>query len=216
MQNDVISRLDDSQISSRISAMDFFSLAEDLFSEGMVDSLQRYFTKVAPPLINALNDEHLPELERMVADGGEFAQALFAAYRETFRLKTVEELKEKLSTSSDKEEGTHVKTEMQPEIKTEQGTKQSKVSSPSWDSLSEKDKMLVNLRAETGNWNQISQAWYKATGMKASIKGLLARYTHITADWRPLKDGDVWSPSSSPLPLFPQPPISITKTTLPH
>ncbi|MCJ1426966.1 hypothetical protein MMC29_004869 [Sticta canariensis] len=195
MQKDVISRLDDSQISSRIPAMDFFSLAEDLFSEGMVDSLQRYFIKVAPPLINALNDEHLPKLERMVADGGEFAQALFAAYRETFHLKTVEESKEKLSTSSDTEVGTRVKIEMQPETKIEQGTNKLKVSSPSWDSLSEKDKMLVNLRSETSNWNQISQAWHKATGTKVSIKGLLARYTHITAGWRPLKDGDVRNPN---------------------
>ena len=191
MQKDIISRLDDSQISSKISVMDFFSLAEDLFSEGIVDSLQKYFIKVSPPLINALNDEHLPELERMIAAGGEFAQALFAAYHETFRPKTAEESKEKLSTSSDTDVETHIKTEMQPEIKIEQETKKSKVSCESWDSLSEKDKMLVSLRAETGNWNQISQAWYKATGMKASIKGLISRYTLITADWRLLKDSDV-------------------------
>lgn len=204
MQEDIISRLDTSEMSSRISTMEFFSLAEDLFLEGVVNSLLRYFLKVAPSLIKTLDEEHLPELERMVADGGDFAQALFAAYRETYRLnsleddpKTQEELKEELSIFSD------VKTEMEPEIKDEPGTKKVKVSPPSWDNLSEADKILVRLRAETGNWNQISQKSYKATGVNASIKELLARYSRITADWWQLKNGDVCN-SNLPSPPFPK------------
>lgn len=207
MQEDIISRLDNSEMSSRISVMEFFGLAEDLFSEGMVNGLQTYFAKAAQPLIKTLDEEHLLELERMVAEGGDFAQALFSAYRETFRLIT-EEVKEEFSSSSGTDVETIVKTEMQPEIKVEPGTKKSKVSPPSWVNLSEADKTLVQLRAETSNWNQISQAWYRATGNKATIKALIIRYSRITTDWWQLKLGDVCSltPSYFPIPsLFSSP-----------
>lgn len=208
MQEDIISRLDSSGISSRLSAMEFFGLADDLFSEGIVQNLHKYFAKAAPPLIKALDHEHLPELERMAAEGGDFAQALLAAYRQTFVLSTpvddpkaLEQFNLESSTSSDTDVGTSVKTEMQPEIKDEFGTKMLKVCPPSWDNLSEADKMLVRLRAETGNWNQISQAWCEATGANASIKTLLASYGRITADWWQLKYGDVCNPHPvSPLP----------------
>lgn len=225
LQEDIIARLDNSEMSSRVSTIEFFSLAEDLFSEGMVNSLQKYFAKVAPPLLQTLDDEHMSELERMVTEGGDFAQALFATYREAFRLKVREGghkplkgLEKELSTSSDMAVGTYLKIKMQPEIKDEHGTKESKVSSPSWDSLSEADKTLVRLRTETGNWNQIRQAWSKATGADASIKELLARYGGITSDWWQLKDGDVCNPSpllfpSEAYPIFPNLTLGILSNT---
>lgn len=216
LQEDIIARFYHSQMSSRVSAMEFFSLAKDLFSEGMINSLEKYFAKEAPLLIKTLDDECFPELECMVAEGGPFAQALFAAYRAAFRPqtlgtgpKTPKELKEELSTSSNADGREYIKTEMQAETEyeheteDEHETKRLKVSPPPWDDLNEADKFLVQLRAETGNWNQISKAWNKANGANASVKTLLDRYSHITAKWWSLNDGDVCK-HNSPSSLLPK------------
>lgn len=119
LQEDIISRLESSGISSRVSAMEFISLAEDLFSGGMVKGLQSYFAKEAPSLMKTLSDDHFLEVECMIAEGGDFAQALFSAYREAFRLKNREEAKENLSRGNDADVETSVKIDMEPETKDE-------------------------------------------------------------------------------------------------
>ena len=204
LQEAVISQLELSHISSKVTAMQFFNMAEDLYSEEPHIAMREYFARVAPGLLRTVAEEELQELLRMISEGGDFATDLFAAHHQAF--------------------GPGHLPASHPESETQDGPlpKRVKTDEPSaagpvnirtvwddandipsfWHEMSEADKLLVNMREEGKSWNEIDQALKVKHGKTGSITEWLNRYGRISINMAHmrLKKGDV---GLSRLPLYP-------------
>lgn len=86
----VVIKLKTSKISSRIPAMQFLALMEELYLEPNIDDLNTYFAKIASGLIKTLKGPDFTKIEQMIGEGGPYACALFKAFRELFVQKSKE------------------------------------------------------------------------------------------------------------------------------
>ena len=201
LQEAVISQLESRHISSKVTAMQFFNMAEDLYSEEPHVVMREYFARVAPGLLRTVAEEELQELLRMISEGGYFATDLFAAHHQAFGPGHL------LSSHPESEfqEGP-----MPKRVKTDEPTAGPVNIRTAWDDaneipsfwheMSEADKLLVNMREEGKSWNEIGQALNVKHGKTGSITEWLNRYGRISINMAHmrLKKGDVGL-SMSPL-----------------
>lgn len=193
---DIVIRLETSKMSSRISPSQFLHLTEDLFTENNDTNLREYFVRAVPELFKTIEEPDFPEIDRMIGDGGTFAIALFAAYREAFGPKA-----KILNDWADAKKGSDIQVDVELEPNDEPEHKKSRTSfheprniSCSWCDLKEIEKSLIRLRAKGDPWDKISEALEMETGEKIPIKELITRYASIFTDWRRVKIINVCSP----------------------
>ena len=196
LQEAAISQLESSHISSKITAMQFFNMAEDLYSEEPHVVMREYFATAAPGLLRTIAEEELEELLRMISEGGDFATDLFAAHHQAFGPGHLP-ASHPASESQDGPLPKRVKKEEPPagpvNIRT---TWDDTNGIPSfWHEMSDADKLLVTMREEGKTWNEIDQALNEKHGKSGSITEWLNRYGRISINMAHmrLKKGDVGS-----------------------
>ncbi len=200
LQEAVISQLELSHTSSKISAMQFFNMAEDLYTEEPHIVMREYFARVAPGLLRTVAEGELLELLRMISEGGDFATDLFAAHHQAFGLGHLSAS----NPESETQDGPQPKSEKADgppagpvDIRTAWDDANEIPSF--WHEMTEADQLLVTMREEGKTWNDIDQALKQKHGKSGSISEWVSRYGRISINMAHmrLKKGDVCSPVES-------------------
>jgi len=194
LQEAVISQLELSHTSSKVTAMQFFNMAEDLYSEEPHVVMREYFARVAPGLLRTVAEQELEELLRMISEGGDFATDLFTAHHQAFGPGHLP-ISHPESESQDGPLPKRLQTEGPPAgpISIRTAWDDANEIPSFWHEMSEADKLLVTMREEGKSWNEIDVALKEKHGKTGSITEWLNRYGRISINMAHmrLKKGDV-------------------------
>lgn len=210
MQNHVIRKLEELDIAGKLPTLEFLRLADRLYEAEVDNGLRRYFAKVATDVVRKIKPSDMPVLLEMITEGGSFASDLFHAHHQAFGLRppgsTVEQSKTSNAIKDEDHRHQHAAKRARtsniatpsassssipapPDVRT-QWDKQNNIPE-AWETASTEDKLLVT-KAEGGvSWNEIAEAWEKATGGRMSINDLIHRYNRIEANVLRLGKHDV-------------------------
>lgn len=197
LQEAVITQLESSHTSSKITAMQFFNMAEDLYSEEPHVAMREYFAKVAPGLLRTVAEDELQELLRMISEGGDFATDLFAAHHQAFgpgHLPASHPESETQDGPVPKSETTDEPLAGPDNIRTAWDDAHEIPSF--WHEMTAADQLLITMREEGKTWNEIDHAQTEQHGKSGSISEWVSRYGRISINMAHMrmKKGDVGSP----------------------
>ncbi|KAL8717276.1 MAG: hypothetical protein Q9225_005463 [Loekoesia sp. 1 TL-2023] len=198
MQNHVIRKLEELDIAGKLPTLEFLRLADRLYEAEVDNGLRRYFAKVATDVVRKIKPSDMPVLLEMITEGGSFASDLFHAHHQAFGLRPSGSATEQLKTTSAFKEEDHrhqhaakrarmsnlsasaSSTPGSPDVRT-QWDKEHHIPE-AWETASTEDKLLVTKTEGGVSWNEIAEAWEKATGGRMSINDLIHRYNRIEAN----------------------------------
>ncbi|KAL9615135.1 MAG: hypothetical protein Q9167_000453 [Letrouitia subvulpina] len=182
MQVRVLRHFEELDIATKIAPIPFLKLADRLYEYDIHPCLRQYFEKVAPAVLRKIVGRDRSALDAMIAYGGDFAQDLFRAYAKATR--TLEPADEPHFNIKYEDKGDdHHPGSQQSRVDVSTHTPLQAGFDPSavteripWDDQNDiptdmfsaaiADKMLLTLAGLKKPWNEIAEAFERASGRK--------------------------------------------------
>lgn len=207
MQAQALRCFEQLEIATKIAPISFLKLADRLYEHDIHPHLRQYFERVAPAVFHRIASCDQLALDDMISNGGSFAQDLFHAYKKAMQpLRPAKEPQVSIKCEKNGDDHHPRSQKSRVDISThtplQAGSGSSAVTERiPWDdqndiptnifSAGTADKMLLALAGLKKPWEEIAEAFERASGRKASPTDLAYRHTRLQANILDIKPDDV-------------------------
>ncbi|KAL9038451.1 MAG: hypothetical protein Q9214_005274 [Letrouitia sp. 1 TL-2023] len=207
MQTQALRHFEQLEIATKIAPISFLKLADRLYEHDIHPHLRQYFKKVAPAVLRKIASRDRPALDDMISSGGDFAQDLFHAYTKAMQPFEPADEPQVNIKCEDKGDDHHPRsqqsrvdvlthTPLQAEFDSSAVTEripwddQNKIPTDIF-SAGTTDKMLLTLAGLEKPWDEIAEAYERASGLKVPPRELAYRHTRLQANILDITSDDI-------------------------
>lgn len=210
MQAQVLRYIEQFEIATKIDSISFLKMADRLYEYDIHPHLRQYFQRVAPGVLHKIaggDPSALVALDDMVSNGGDLAQDLFHAYGKAKQpFGPVDEPQVNMKCEEDGSDRHPGYQQLGIDVSNHTPSQTVSDATPvtgriPWDdqnsiptdifSASAADRMLLALAGLKKPWDEIKEAFERATGHKVSPKDLAYRHKRLQVNILDITPDDV-------------------------